>query len=289
MAHFYLTLPSNTSQKYYPNNTMTRYTTRLQTPVDLTGDWEVALVEIMFTRSWYTIHEEAGKFRYFDVTMVTPGEGESFDPVKYDMETQVSTGNYQTMASLVNTINQIFDNAAQNVGILVTDKITKESKTVKVIREKWPRFNYITSKNRVSMVLQPGANIILDELLQNVLGFSRNKISNYYAIPKTYVGDLAADLSGGLHGLYVYCDVLENVPVGDSLAPLLRIVDTDGKNGENLHRVFNPPRYLPLRKKTFDSIEIDIRDDTGRYISFEGGRLFVTLHFRRAPNPYFSV
>ena len=38
MTHFYLTLPSNSSQQYYPDNTMTDFTTKLASPVELTGD-----------------------------------------------------------------------------------------------------------------------------------------------------------------------------------------------------------------------------------------------------------
>jgi hypothetical protein len=91
-----------------------------------------------------------------------------------------------------------------------------------------------------------------------------------------------------LHGLYVYCDVVEHVCVGDTAAPLLRIVDAgDGAaNGENITRMFNTPRYIPMRKTAFDSIEIDIRDDIGEPISFEGGKLVVVVHCRRANSAY---
>ena len=42
---------------------------------------------------------------------------------------------------------------------------------------------------------------------------------NRYREP-TIINTMAAtDISGGVHSLYVYCDVLENVPVGDTEAP----------------------------------------------------------------------
>ena len=50
---------------------------------------------------------------------------------------------------------------------------------------------------------------------------------------------------------------------------------------------YDQPRYFPVQKKTFDTIEIDIRDDTGESIPFDAGKLIVTLHFRRAKDSYF--
>ena len=55
MAHFYLTLPSNSSEKYYPNNTLTQYTTKLREDITLKGDWEVGLTEILYPKTWYNI------------------------------------------------------------------------------------------------------------------------------------------------------------------------------------------------------------------------------------------
>ena len=55
MTHFYLTLPSNSSQQFFPENTMTEFTTKLSSTIELANEWEVGLAEIMFPRSWYTI------------------------------------------------------------------------------------------------------------------------------------------------------------------------------------------------------------------------------------------
>ena len=82
-------------------------------------------------------------------------------------------------------------------------------------------------------------------------------------------------------------DVAEAKRVGDTKAPLLRIVDASGVIGENIHRNYNPPRYLPICKSNFDSIEMDIRTDEGEPVPFESGWLSVTLHFRHAVEPIF--
>src|SRR3989442_1407967 len=58
MSHFYLTLPSNSSEKYYPDNTLAHFTTKLHNDVTLTGEWEVALAEIMYPRNWYNVNDQ---------------------------------------------------------------------------------------------------------------------------------------------------------------------------------------------------------------------------------------
>jgi len=103
------------------------------------------------------------------------------------------------------------------------------------------------------------------------------------------VSKLVPDLRGRIHSVYVYCDILEHVPVGDTKAPLLRIVNRDVKSIGNIHRVFNPLLYVPLQKKTFNTIEIDMRTDFGTIVPFLSGKSFVVLEFRRVIRPYFSI
>ena len=51
MTNFYMTLPSNSSMNYYPENTVTKYKTHLAQPVSLEGDWEVGLFEFEYHRT----------------------------------------------------------------------------------------------------------------------------------------------------------------------------------------------------------------------------------------------
>jgi hypothetical protein len=52
---FYLTLPSNISMDYFPNNTLASFTTRLPEMLDLDGSWEIELAEIQYPHSWYNV------------------------------------------------------------------------------------------------------------------------------------------------------------------------------------------------------------------------------------------
>jgi len=97
-----------------------------------------------------------------------------------------------------------------------------------------------------------------------------------------------SDLQAGITSLYIYCDVLEMSVLGNTEVPLLRIVSIpDQKHGAIISKIYEHIRYVPLQKKHFDSIEIDIRDSYGEKIAFENGVVIVTLHFRRVHNPLF--
>ena len=60
--------------------------------------------------------------------------------------------------------------------------------------------------------------------------------------------------------------------VGDTKAPLHRIVDRpiDIKGIE--HRIMNPVQYVPLQKKCFDSVTVSIMLDSGTPVLFLAGK-----------------
>jgi len=66
------------------------------------------------------------------------------------------------------------------------------------------------------------------------------------------ISEREPNLLSNIRSVYVYCDLLEHVPVGDTKALLLRIVDNSTELEGNVHRVFNPTLYVPLQKKTLE-------------------------------------
>ena len=80
--------------------------------------------------------------------------------------------------------------------------------------------------------------------------------------------------------LYAYCDILEHVIVGDVTAPMLRVVDmklTPKKS--KVHTIMNTPLFVPVHKKIFDTIEINLMTDT--IASFSSGKSNVVLELKR--------
>ena len=115
-----------------------------------------------------------------------------------------------------------------------------------------------------------------------MLGFTKDDLS--VLLKKTTPGCRAkypVDLRAGFDSMYVYCDLVRNQMVGDTLAPLLRVVPVEGKFEDNIYREYNSPHYLPLVKMEFDSISIAIKDDKNRNVPFLAGKVTVKLHFRK--------
>jgi len=69
---------------------------------------------------------------------------------------------------------------------------------------------------------------------------------------------------------------------------LLLLLDTYIPRG-NVHQVFNPILYVPLQKKNFDTVEINIMTDVGVPVPFRLGKSFVVMEFRRAIHSYFGL
>ena len=55
---FYVTIPSNSSFDYYPNNTLTNYYTKLPRVLNFNGEWETGIVELHYPFSWDNIRDD---------------------------------------------------------------------------------------------------------------------------------------------------------------------------------------------------------------------------------------
>ena len=97
----------------------------------------------------------------------------------------------------------------------------------------------------------------------------------------TLPANSVVDLRRGFESLYVYSIMVEPRVVGDKIVPLLRIVPITGQHGEMVTTRFEHVQYIPTMSREFGTIETEIRDDTGRPVPFERGKVTVTLHFRR--------
>jgi len=90
--------------------------------------------------------------------------------------------------------------------------------------------------------------------------------------------------------VYIYCDLLEHVLVGDTKTPLLRIVNRKThvrRLHDNVeHVTFNAVQYVPVQKKCFDTVWIQMMTDIGHPMPFVPGKSLVVLEFRRMAHPY---
>jgi len=251
--------------RYYPENTVTRYTTRLENTVSLSGDWEVGLVEIQYQHTWYNLELMDGRVLYYHSF-----EKNGQQRLVQDM-IQLTPGYYDSVMDIITVINRQMKESADNLLI-----------------EPFAEFKYLAKTNRIKATLGRHTSVTFTPPMRHMLGISntRHPLRNATESTIQWQSTKACDINRGFASMYVYCDVLEHVTIGDTKAPLLRIVQVSGNSGDRVQAIYDKPIYVPLQKKNFDSIEIDIRNDNGKPIPFEYGKVIVTLHFRLSKVPY---
>lgn len=99
-SSFYLTLPSNSSLGYFPNNTLGEFTTRLPQHFDLSGsEWEVGLAEIQFPMTWYNVGEDEAELHAW---IANNSEGEATGII----DVSPPPGHYESPDVLIKQINK---------------------------------------------------------------------------------------------------------------------------------------------------------------------------------------
>ncbi|XP_023313451.1 uncharacterized protein LOC111693298 [Trichogramma pretiosum] len=121
----------------------------------------------------------------------------------------------------------------------------------------------------------------------SIFGFDTEPGKKYLTLgfDSSVTGSRPSDLSAALPKmLLIYTDIIEPIFTGDIQAKLLRCVSIGGEKyryGFTEISRFSPPMYIPLLYNSFQTIEIDIRDQHGQPIPFDCGTLTAILHFKR--------
>lgn len=269
MNDFYVEVISNGS---FHSNTLCIFKNRIQLMHPLSGDWEVGLSEISYTKSWYNI----------DYNSTIQLEADATKPI-YDLSKlnyvaidgrsgTLKRGYYDDIATLVSEINKEIEwyhhGPIKRMPQLFYDSVA--TKCVYIRPGEWDNGDK----------LYP----YLNYELRSLLGFEE------YDLKKMHVNDEGivlpqrpADITGGIRQLLVYCSLILPQYVGDSRTKLLRCIEIPGnaKFGEQIIFRYEKPHYIPLLVNDFHEIEINIKDDMNDYIRFRFGRTRVKLHFRQ--------
>lgn len=239
----------------FPHNKTSTYVTALSKRIELTEDYEVALVEASFPFTYVHFPQASDS-----VTLV-------FSSGTH--KTWIVPSRYYTSADdLLYYINM----TALTPGFrLKVDPqgycwVITEDELLKVPAGK-------------GGVLGTLINVVLTPQLAGMLGYATGHIFKYER------GAHPINLFVGLpEQMYYYCDLVEEQVVGDKVAPLLRSVNSHAGEctyGSTCSVAFNRPFYVPLVKRHFETIEILIKDALGRNVAFTHGTSTCVLHFRR--------
>lgn len=242
--NFYLTLPSNTGQNWSAST----FRIRLPRNIKLTGEWEVALSELIYPYSFFNVLWSPELF---------------IDVVTYDEKStsvEIKPGHYEHAQDLIAAISK-----------RLPEKLIGQVS-----------FNYDKHGNRIEIVLSKQVTYLsLPSSISYMLGYKTSYGFQTLITRENGLAPYPPDMHGGSNIFFVYCDVVENSVVGDKLVPVLRAVALEGKFGDIIDKNFICPHYVPVLKKEFDSIEIDIKNDQNKPLPFNFGKTMVKLHFRR--------
>jgi hypothetical protein len=268
MEQFCMILPSNASMEIHADNTISNFVTGLSQAVELVGSgWEVALTEIIFPNSQYTI----GPDESISLTYVYTNSNKA--QVIYRRSLQ--EGFYQTVEELIEHIRELLVDGWESVKGAVESRFGIDPHSILITIEYNKRTNKITVKTTdCSFVLK------LSPLLADMLGLKILTKPSLDMLALQWTGDYV-DLKRGRHALYVYCSLVQDTVVGDKRVPLLRALTMSGDRDGLTRESITEPIYIPLRTLCFNSIEINLRTETGKSPSFTSGHSIVTLHFRR--------
>lgn len=259
--HFYVTLPSNSSEAFYGRQHPSNYITKLDAAINLNPEhWEVGLAEIIFPKTWANV---AGAI----LKIITPQALTIVIPF--------SAKRYVSSEHLV-----------REVQLAITRGLPHEhAGKIKA------GYDYISK--RIRFDIERGYKLILTETLALPLGVSNENGIPYkeangekgFTLPRhpdSMEGHHTVYVDRQIPVIYVYCNLVERQRVGDSYVPLLRTLNVpETQEGDLVVRNFTNVHYSDLQRGVFETVEIHIVDGTGKNIPFELGHTIVKLHFKR--------
>ena len=261
---FYLTLPSNSSLGYFPNNSASHFITKLPQSQELNGEYEVGLAEIQFSNSYQNVTENKVYFEY-ELHERKYNEARTIvqNRVVGIKRIGVPNGLYESNKYFITVLNKLCAGLDQFNGG------TKDKRILK--------FFYNQASRRASITkYQDYSYLRLSEALSEILGCPENMANSGY-----FPSSRTMDLDQNVKSIFVYSDLVQPRPVGDAVVPLLRSLPPVDKSKDTVHYLFEKPHYIPLGRFQFDTVEILLTSDKGEKISFDNGHCIVTLHFRR--------
>ena len=89
------------------------------------------------------------------------------------------------------------------------------------------------------------------------------------------------DLRGGVSQICCFTDIIEKVPFGDELAPVLQVVAVSGEPGQIIEKKYETPMFCKVNVREIDEIGIEIGTLSGQLVPFDYGIVVVVLVFKK--------
>lgn len=303
---FHLTLSSRDADP-----TSSKFRTKLPQMVDLKGEWSVGLHDLSFPQTHIAFDTEQILLLRVANIQGVPDD----DPTLHkkgaqwhqsaDHETLLQPGSYTTndiadwiQLSARQYMQTLIDNATRNEAAYYLKEMSAECEAVE---------KYITVRKSQSnrLTIQPayyttgvGTTMnrfwifpILSPRLAEICGYTKLQEILYdpdklYKLCSPYATSMplrCEPMQLYPKTLYVESDIVEPSMVGSRFMKVLRSLPypASEESGTQVLANFPVPMMVRVVKKQFDTIEINIKDEHGKNLSFEEGYSTVTLWFVR--------
>ena len=286
---FQVLLPSNVkgNQRNKPN----LFKTELAKPLDLTGEWDIALINISYPYNWTNLDKS---YQYFLLRQPIEGVISEFAPENEKDQTDL----YDLISKQAQFRGWVIDRAPQIPrGNYDISKILELIKT---------QFNLLLSNKTINLKLdsyqyrveinpneQFAIACYLDRSILQLLGFGSQSIVQKTSGKRTfefmifdsnkYIQAKLPPSIKKISNMYVYSDNVELSLVNNSQVQIMGFLPIKNKFQETGHWVFNPPMYVRVREKNIRTITIKISTETGEEFPIQDDVITCRLNFRRRP------
>lgn len=257
---FFITLVSNSSMNVYPENKTSSFTVLLPQKISLKGEWCVAVAEVHYNYNFFNVNDQNNKIKVIHNAMdVNSNEMIPGDKIS---ELQVRNGHYTTVKDLIDTVNvQVAPYLHKNGTLLSIDKCS--NRTLVHLGYVKKEISHIYLEGRLGMQLgfNPNTDVLQSQMSPHIGNIG-------YGVPDQ---------------MFIYTDIIEPTFIGHEKAYVIKIINTEAKKfqfGDVCYKEYTHMHYMRLQKRNFDSISVDIRDYTGKFMPFQHGVLMIKLHFK---------
>ena len=314
---FFITLESNADLDNHPNNTQNKFKVTLASPIELQGQWETGLAQLIFPHSW---HEQVMKDKseinhhhhLFLIKLHVKGDGgDDMTKEEYWRDLHLVPRNYQTIKDLLLAIRSVTELSKRDIvefiyltlsglGLGVGGAVDQDHVRLTCVKD-----SFLALHIELAKVMGYNVELMEKEQWTEMGGIAIQQIpgstekwcvigtpARANLIPRQYIPAplsehitvklIEAEKDLGLfENMYINSDLIETQYVGNTRSNVLRIIAPVMKKGQIETFNFAPIFYLPLRVSKFNTIEINITGDTGQLVPFDGGTVVIVLHLRR--------
>ena len=257
-------------------------------------EWEVALVQLITPTQFLNISEEEAQFELITTDSLLIKTASTIDrkgdnmqisrlrrneqgkPDKWVIRFTFPAGSYSSSKQVINVMDQLI---SDTIGKALNRRQAEFSISYAVVNKrqkiKFDNVVRIGLKLHAALFLKLGGT---PSLKHETIFQGKNMRDIFKYNP---------NINAGYIHLYIYSDGAEHNIVGDTLAPLLRVLpfepsETVENNNDcqHINHEITIPHYIPVSKSDFDIISIQITGDLGILVHFITCKTIVKLHFR---------